>query len=299
MTEYRSFAAYAEHALLVEPIRSRRELWRLLLGGVLILVIIFGLNSLFYNLVRTLAPAAWYADLFTGHLPGPTLLMLASFGFMTLATLVAANLLQKRPGLSVLGPPARLIWQFWRVLRLLLVLGAVMLLLPPYDVGEPLVPNLSFGHWLMLLPLSLGAVLIQTSAEEVLFRGYLQQSLAARFSSPLVWMVIPSALFALGHYMPVEAGPNAGLVVVWAALFGVLMADLTARAGSLGPAIAVHFFNNITALLFTASPEVLNGLSLYLLPFPMSGTELARDWLAADFAMLFICWLVARLAIRR
>jgi DNA-directed RNA polymerase subunit RPC12/RpoP len=40
-------------------------------------------------------------------------------------------------------------------------------------------------------------VLIQTGAEEVLFRGYLQQQLAARFASPIAWMVLPSAIFAL------------------------------------------------------------------------------------------------------
>lgn len=299
MTERFSPPAYAAHDRLVAPVRPRSELWRLLLGMVLITVIIFGLNTVLHSLVRALAPAAWYADLFSGHRPGPTLLLLASFGFMTLATMATVSLLQQRPPLTVLGPLGLVVRQFWQVLRLLLILGLAMLLLPPYDVGAPLIPNLSLGHWLLLLPLSLLAILIQTSAEEVLFRGYLQQSLAARFSSPLIWMVIPSALFALGHYTPTEAGANAGLIVLWAAVFGLLMADLTARAGSLGPAIAVHFFNNITALLFTASPEALNGLALYLLPFSMSGTDLARGWLAVDFAMLFISWLVARLAIRR
>ncbi|MFC3118697.1 type II CAAX prenyl endopeptidase Rce1 family protein [Jhaorihella thermophila] len=71
-----------------------------------------------------------------------------------------------------------------------------------------------------------------------------------------MWAVVPSVLFAAGHYVPAEAGPNAPLVAAWAGLFGLLMADLTARAGTLGPAIAVHMFNNITSLLlfFDARP---------------------------------------------
>ncbi|MDK3017657.1 CPBP family intramembrane glutamic endopeptidase [Pseudodonghicola flavimaris] len=291
---------YAAHDRLIAPLRPRAQIWRLLAGLVLIAVVIFGLNSLLHAAVRDLAPPEWYGDLFHGRLPGPTLILLASFGFMTIASMAAANLLQNRPPLSLLGPPGLALVQFWRVLRLLLLLGVVILLLPPYDMGDAaLIPNLTFGHWAMLLPLSLLAVLIQTSAEEILFRGFLQQSLAARFRHPAIWLMGPALLFALGHFTPEEAGANAGLIVIWAAVFGLLMGDLTARAGSLGPAIAVHFFNNITALLITASPETLNGLSLYILPFPMGDTGIARGWLAVDFALIVISWLLGRIAIRR
>jgi membrane protease YdiL (CAAX protease family) len=146
---------------------------------------------------------------------------------------------------------------------------------------------------------SLLVVLIQTSAEEIVFRGYIQQGLAARFKSPAVWILGPSALFALGHYLPAEAGENALLITLWAGVFGCMMADLTARAGTLGPAIAVHFFNNVTALLVFASPTSLYGLSLYLMPYEMSDGAALRPWLAVDFAMMLVTWLTARLAIRR
>ena len=153
--------------------------------------------------------------------------------------------------------------------------------------------------WALLLPLSLIAVLVQVSSEEILFRGYIQQALAARFSSPLVWMILPAALFAMGHYLPEEAGANAVPIALWAGAFSVLMADLTARAGTLGPAIAVHLVNNIVALLFISLPDSLSGLSLYTLPYAMSDTGQLRAWLAVDFAVIVICWLGARLAIRR
>lgn len=299
MTDPSPPSRYAAHELLVAPARPRPEIWRLLLGLVLIVVIVFGLNTTLRAAVAALAPADWVEDLLYGRLPGPTLLLLGSFSFLIIGTMVAAQLLQRRAPISLIGPPGLALVQFWRVLRLLALLGLAMLVLPPYDLGAPLIPNLPVLHWLLLLPLSLLAVLIQTSAEEILFRGYLQQTLAARFSRPVVWMILPALLFALGHFNPEQAGPNAGLIVIWAGVFGLLMADLTARAGSLGPAIAVHFFNNITALLITASPETLNGLSLFLLPFPMDGTGLARGWMAVDFALIPICWLVGRIAIRR
>ncbi|MCB1313789.1 MAG: CPBP family intramembrane metalloprotease, partial [Sedimentitalea sp.] len=204
-----------------------------------------------------------------------------------------------RPPLGLIGPLPLAVVQFWRVLRMLLILGAVLLVLPPYDMGAALSPNLPPATWALLLPLSLGAVLIQAGTEELLFRGYIQQALAARFSSPLVWMVLPSALFALGHYLPAEAGQNALPIALWSGIFGVLMADLTARAGTLGPAIAVHLVNNVSALLIVSLPDTLSGLSLFTVPYSMSDAEALRGWLAIDFATMFVCWLAARLALRR
>lgn len=290
---------YAAHETLVAPARSGAALWRLLAGLGLIAVITFGLNALLQAAVIAAAPIGWAADLVTGHRPGPMLILLYSFGFVIVAVAAAAHLVQRRAPLGVIGPLGPAVRQFWRVLRLLLLLGLVLLVLPPYDLGAPLLPNLPFSHWLLLLPLALVAILIQTGAEEILFRGYLQQALAARFPHPAVWLLLPSTLFALGHFVPSEAGANAGLIAIWAGCFGFLMADLTARAGTLGPAIAVHFFNNVTALLIFAVPESLNGLALYILPFSSADTGLMRLWLAVDFVLMVLTWLVARIAIRR
>ena len=112
-------------------------------------------------------------------------------------------------------------------------------------------------------------------------------------------MLLPSILFWILHYQPAEAGENAVMIVVWATLFGVLMADLTARAGSIGPSLAVHFLNNVTALLITSLPDSLGGLSLWHTPFGMEDEAQLRAWMPVDFAMMIVSWLAARLALRR
>ena len=106
-------------------------------------------------------------------------------------------------------------------------------------------------------------------------------------------------LFALAHYDPQTAGKNAWLIVIWAGLFGVAMADLTARAGNLGPAIAVHFINNVMAVLVVALPDQLGSAALYLLPFGMSDVDAIRALMPADFVTTIVMWLVARLTILR
>lgn len=292
-------SAYSAHEALVAPGRSKPQLWRLPLGLGLIAAVSYLLNTIVFSLLLSVTPDSWLTGLAQGATPTAMLLLLGSFGFLTLGADLAARVLQGRTLLSLLGPPSLLVQQFLRVSFGLTILAAVLLILPPYDFGAPLRANLGFGLWFSLLPLSLLAVLIQVSAEEVVFRGYMQQALAARFKSAAIWMLVPSALFGLSHYMPVEAGDNAWLICLWAMGFGLLMADLTARAGSLGPAIAVHFFNNIIALLIFASPSSLYGLALYLLPYDLADAAQLRPWLLVDGAMMLTFWLVARLAIRR
>lgn len=295
--------SYAAHEVLVGPARPFRQLWRLVIGVVVIGLVAFGLNSALHAVLFALAPEFWIAWFATAEVMGnsavPLLILLFSFGFVAAGVAVAAWLVQRRPPMSVIGPFPVFLSQFWRVFRLLFLISLVLAVLPPYDMGGELVPNLDFALWLKLLPLSLLAVLVQTGAEEILFRGYFQQALAARFKSPLVWMILPAVLFAVGHYLPAEAGDNAVLIAAWAGVFGILTADLTARAGTLGPAIAVHFANNVVAILFLSLPDGLSGLSLYTLPFEMSDGEALRGWLVIDFTMMLVSWLAARVAIRR
>ena len=303
MSAKRHRPGYDAHEQLVAPARPGRAIWRLIGGLVVIAGVVFGLNALANTVIHALAPEFWRTEFAGPQTPGdaplPMIVLLASFGFVIIGVAIAAQLLQRRAPMGLVGPLPLALRQFWAVVRALALLGLVLFLLPPWDMGMPLQENLAFSHWLVLLPVSLGAVMIQISAEEILFRGYIQQSLAARFSSPVVWMVLPSALFALGHYLPTDAGENALPIAIWAGVFGCLMADLTARAGTLGPAIAVHLFNNVIALLLVALPGALSGLSLYLVPFDMSDTEAMRVWLTVDFATILVTWLAARLAIRR
>ena len=296
--EYRQ-GAYAPHQVLLVEARKHSELWRLVVGLTIVAAVVVALNAVLFTTVARFGSAEWASALLVGSSPAALLIVLASFIFATLGVALAARLIQRRSLVSIIGPQSVAALQFWRVFRILALLGAVLLVLPPYDLGTPLVANLPFSKWLNLLPLSLAAVLVQTSAEEILFRGYLQQGLAARFRSPLIWMVLPSLLFAIGHYSPATAGENALLISIWALAFGLLAADLSARAGTLGPSIALHFVNNFTALVVISLPDNLSGLALYHLPFETSDTAAIRPWLFVDFAFMIVGWLAARLALRR
>ncbi len=292
-------AAYAAHEHLVRDARARPDLWRLLVGLVIVCALYLAANAVLFAVVGALIPPSQAQGFLRGTSPVATFVLLASFGFLTIGVAIAAKQMQQRSLWAILGERRLAISQFTRVLAALVVLGLALVALPPYGMGDPLTQNLAFSTWIVLLPFAAGAVLIQTSAEEILFRGYLQQSLAARFQSPLIWVGVPSALFAAGHYAPGIAGDNALLVAVWSCVFGVLAADLTARSGTLGPAIALHFFNNVISLLIISLPDTLSGLALFVLPYDMSDGGVLRQWLWVDFGSMIVCWLTARLVIRR
>lgn len=293
---------YDAHSAFVAPARRRAEIWRLLLGLVLIVAIVLGLTALFHMAVLTYGGDALHRDITrlegTGQTAAGVLTLLYSFLIMTLAVVVVTAQLHRRSPLTLLGPIPLMMRQFGAVVAVLIALGIAIAVLPPWGFDDPVSAGLPPLRWLLLLPLAILAVLIQTSAEEILFRGYLQQQLAARFRSPVIWMVVPALLFGVLHYRP-DAGANGGLIMLWAAGFALAAADLTARAGTLGPAIGLHFMSNASALLILSAEGTLSGLALFRLQIDMADPVALRPYLLIDATMILIGWLAARLAIRR
>jgi membrane protease YdiL (CAAX protease family) len=132
----------------------------------------------------------------------------------------------------------------------------------------------------------------------VAFRGYLQSQLAARFASPMVWLVLPALAFGLLHMDTVTYGANGWLVMVWATGFGLAAGDLTARFGTLGPATALHLVNNFSAILVAAPKGQFDGLALYVYPFSLGEAGAVAAVLPVDILTLLCAWLAIRLALR-
>ena len=293
---------YAAHEGFVAPARTKAQLWRIPFGIVLVAAFFMMLSQMVFGTVLNLLGPELANDIQSdgpiGLSAGSAIFFLLQLGLLGVSAAMVCVVLHQRRPMSLIGAPGLALRQFVAVSVVLAVVIAALWILPPYGFGEPLERNMPLGRWLLLLPIGLVAVLIQTSAEEVLFRGYLQQQMAARFSSPFLWMFIPSAIFGALHYVPESAGSNALTIAVFAGVFGLVTADLTARAGTLGPAIAVHFFNNVQAILLTSPPDEMSGLALYLLPFGMADEAAMAAWLPVDLGWMLVAWLAARLAIR-
>ena len=148
------------------------------------------------------------------------------------------------------------------------------------------------------------ALLIQTGSEELLYRGYLQQRIAVLMPHPAAWLILPNIPFALAHWSWYAPGFENAAYLIWAFCFGLAASDLTARSGSLAPAMGMHLANNAYAFLFYAEeggPD--SGLSLILIA-PSDQIIPAADslyvtGLPGELLLLGLTWAAARLAIRR
>ena len=293
---------YRAHDAFVAPARAKPHAWRILFGIVLVAAFFLMLSQMIFGTVLQLVGPDVAADIQSdgsmGQTAGSALFFLLQLGLLGVSAGIVCIVLHSRPPVTLFGSLPLAMRQFVAVSVVLVVIVAALWVLPPYDAGGPLEQNMSVSRWLLLLPLGLVAVLIQAGAEEVLFRGYLQQQMAARFRSPLVWMVVPSAIFGALHYLPESAGSNALTIAIFAGIFGLITSDLTARSGTLGPAIALHFFNNVQAILLTSLPNDMSGLALYVLPFGMDDQAMMAAWLPVDLGWMLVAWLGARLAIR-
>lgn len=281
--------------------RLRAELWRTLLGLVLwaILAIVLVLVCIVPLALVVGRPSlqASLDGLLDSTTPIGVLGLLYSFVPQMLGLMLAVLILMRRGPLSLTGPlgPA------WRnFTKVGLPLLALWLLLMPLSLqGEHIRQNITFAKALPWLPAALLGLLIQTATEELVFRGYLQQQLAARFATRWVWLGVPSLLFGLAHYAPGSTPLVTGLTMLWAGCFGLAAADLTARTGNLGAALALHFTNNISAILLVGIAGNLGGLTLYQITLRPDQTSMMLLYLTLDGVSLLVGWLIARLILRR
>jgi membrane protease YdiL (CAAX protease family) len=283
------------------PARRHSAIWRLAAGLLLSgLVYLVWLSAMFAALRLIAGPdgaRAWGGALLAPDRPWPALLLLGSFLGMAAGPVLAVRLLHRRTAATLLGPRRRLLRHFALAAALVLAVAAVPLgtWMLVYDP----VPNLPVAIWLAFLPLAVPGVLLQTLAEELVFRGYLLQQLAVRFGWRLAWMVAPSLLFGALHYDAAADPALTWLLMGGAALFGILAADLTAATGSLGAAWGFHFANNVVALLILATRDTITGLALWTTPY---GTADAPDlfWLVSiDAGAMLGAWALLRRVLRR
>lgn len=235
-------------------------------------------------------------------------LIYAGFGIDLIILLVLIRLLHKRGVGSLIGPrPA-----FWRDLRRSLIAVCLVLLVQlPYDLGPDL-PSLMLapvGRWLAWLVPAMLVIAVQVSTEEVYFRGYLLQQMAALDLRRRAWLVFPSVYFGFSHLFNGAGLAEGTLWAIWAGLLGAACADLTARTGNLGAAIGLHLGNNLFAALvlgYVGTPGF--GLTLFVMPYEAyventdGLTALLSPLTVFDLTYsamgVLVMWLAARVAVR-
>ncbi len=278
----------------VAPARARPQLWRLVGGVVLIgAAYLLGVMAVFAGAGFALGPERAQrlaASLAAPDTPAAVLLLLATFPGAALGAFLAVRLLHRRAPATLFGPAAAVRRDFAGAVAITLALAVAYL--AAWGLAFDPVPNRPFASWLGWLPLLLVGLLIQTGTEELIFRGYLQQQLAARFRAPLIWMVLPSLGFAVLHFDPSQPAFVNAYAIAATALFGILAADLTRRTGNIGAAWGLHFVNNLLAVGILALDGSITGLALHVTPYDLAGIAEHPLLLLADMLATLVAWAV-------
>lgn len=296
--------SYAAYTPMVQAGQRRPALWRLFLGVVTAILgtalwLLALLLVLSFTTGLSLLDAARSAFSGSADTPERTILYLMVVAGLGFGTVAAAALWQKRQRRDLVGRGPRVLRHFAIAAGTTLTLAAVLSGVQAIFSSDPApVRNLDLAVWLSWLPIALLALAFQTGAEELFFRGYLQSQLAARFRSPMVWLLVPSIAFGFAHFAPGLPGANSWLYVAFAATFGLLAGDLTARTGSLGAAWGWHFANNTFAVLVVSTEGSVTGLGFWRVTGGLTEPIPVSLWLLVDLTIILGVWFLLRRLLR-
>ena len=258
----------------VAPARAKPGSVRLVLGFVLIVTLWLVWTALVMGAAvgleiyrgRSWAEAVDLLGLqLTADSPGAIALMLATFLGIWPAVWAAVRLLHSRPFGTVLAPERRVRWgELGAGLLLALLFWGAGMVVALAIAGPPARSGVALAHWALWAAPLAALVFAQAAGEELLFRGYLLQQLAARWRPAFVWGFLPAFLFGLAH---VDAGREAGLNLVYVAtttMFGLIAAVLVWRTGALWAAMGLHAGNNFGAVGLTGLEGVASGSQLWV-----------------------------------
>ncbi len=269
--------------------RGKPGFFRYLAGALLVLAI-----SLFFGQIFSVVGALLIAS----QSVAATIVKTTFFGFIVsflLIPLIPA-LLNKRPWWSI-AMPART----FEVTNLALGAGiAIVTMVALNAITYLLEPDayhfegLDPGSWIPMLLIAAVAFFVQASTEEMVYRGYVAQFVAAFTRSPLLILCVPAFIFALPHFGNV-AGSSGIVGLLPYVVMGLTYGLLAWRSGSLWLGAGVHLANNWFITMFVGNAaESIPKVSLFTTHGSSSAVELVVSVALQSLVVLGLAELLMR-----
>jgi uncharacterized protein len=216
--------------------QGKNNWWRYLLGLALILII---------PMTVVIVAARPAKD------PNVSFIELGGFyAALIIGILLAVRIFHKRPLITVITPNLSVDWKkigksFGLFFGLVALTTVVDYLLNSSTYQFSLNPE----RFLIFAPLAVVLVPIQTTAEEILFRGYLLQSMALLTRNRVALVSISGVLFMVPHMANPEMAVGFWSMAFYYFLVGGILTIITLRSNSLEMAIGIHAAINVFAAL--------------------------------------------------
>jgi membrane protease YdiL (CAAX protease family) len=236
--------------------QGHNQWWRYLLAIALILFCWLGLGYLPYLWLASRGPLGTMS-LYTA--------VNLSIVMMLLGLVLAMRFIHRRPVRTLITPSPRIAWR--RVLHGAAVwaaIGVAAALIEHWLYPDRYYVSFDAAAFFPFAVLALVLTPIQTTTEELLFRGYVMQALGLRMRRPLLIGAASAVIFTLPHLANPEVRHGAALLAASYFTIGFLLSMVTLREGRLELAIGLHAANNLMlALVANYEGSVLASESIF------------------------------------
>ncbi|MBD2465560.1 CPBP family intramembrane metalloprotease [Oscillatoria sp. FACHB-1407] len=194
----------------------------------------------------------------------------AIFSFFLAGILIAVTLVHRRHPRTLVTARERISWRrvghgfvawfvpFW----LIAGLGQYFFYPDTFSFNV----DFDFATFALFVPIALIFTAIQTTTEELFFRGYIVQGASIVWSNRVFLALVPATIFALAHLFNPEASAGGWLTVFFNYFLvpGLLWTVVSLIDGTTELAIGVHFAHNIGGnLLIGVAGNAVNAPTLF------------------------------------
>jgi uncharacterized protein len=208
------------------------------------------------------------ADLAALGSVGSFLVIMAGFPFFLAGILLTVSLIHRRPLQTLITARKQISWRrvghgfvAWFV-PFCLIGGVGQYLFYPDTFSF----NSDLATFALFVPIALVLTAIQTTTEELFFRGYIVQGASIVWANRVFLAIVPAAIFTLPHLLNPEAIAGGWLTVFFTYFLvpGLVWTVVSLIDGTTELAIGAHFANNIGGiLLFNITGSVVTTPALF------------------------------------
>lgn len=174
-------------------------------------------------------------------------LMNSTFIIWIFGIFVAVRFIHKRKFKTLITPNRNIDWKKvgYGFITFFVILSATTIIDAILNPGDYSINDISLSDFLLLFVLVLVLTPIQTTCEEVFFRGYLMQLIGKWIRNPFVLSLIAGGIFGSLHFVNPEMGYSPILVGMDYLLAGFIWCYVSMKTNSTELAIGAHAANNM------------------------------------------------------
>jgi len=182
------------------------------------------------------------------------LINLLPFLFLLILLFLFVTKLHKRKIITIITSRKTVDWnRFFYAFFIWFIIGVLLIVVDYYNSPEDYVWNFKPIQFFVLLLISIVFLPIQTSLEELLFRGYLMQAFGVWFKKSFVALILTAVIFGLLHGLNPEVEKLGWIVMIYYIGTGLVLGIFTLMDEGTELVLGFHAANNIVAAVLVSS----------------------------------------------